>query len=238
MSDTDKTPPAETPPAVETPNGALTPESVKPGDIVRPLSAEETRGATAPPPAAPAAETPAAENPFAGVKDSLGREFDPVVFRLKNGQPQVDTRGRFVPAGLGRRTGGALSTIPPDSPAVPAAAAQTAPLPPAPDEYHLAAQAACRALYALGMLLGGDEWMPEGDEHTNLVNAAEAYFRAKQFKDVPPGLALTIAVAGYVAPRLSKPKTLSRLEKLRLWWAGLKSTRRAESIAGRAASVS
>lgn len=236
MSDTENTPPPETPPAEKTSNGATAPESVKPGDIVRPLTAEETRGLVETPATPPAPQTPPAENPFAGQKDSLGREFDAAVFRLKNGQPQIDTRGRFVPAGLGRKTGGALSTIPPDVPLAPPPPPLAAP--PAPDEYHLAAQAACRALYALGMLLGGDEWMPEGDEHTNLVNAAEAYFRAKQFKDVPPGLALTIAVAGYVAPRLSKPKTLSRLEKLRLWWAGFKSTRRAESIAGRAAAVS
>ena len=227
------TPAAETPPPAPSVNPPAA-ETVSPADIVRPLSQEETRGATETPRPAPAAPASTGPNPFAGVKDSLGREFDPAVFRMKNGQPQTDTRGRFVPAGLGRRTGAAASSIGgAETPAAPGAAVATLPAAPAPpDEYHLAAQAACRALYALGMLIGGqDEWMPSDDEHANMVNAAEAYFRAKQFKDVPPGLALAIAVAGYVAPRLSKPKTLGRIERFRLWWVSRSADRRAAHVA-------
>lgn len=83
-----------------------------------------------------------------------------------------------------------------------------------PDEYVIAAQSACAILYALGMTIGGDEWKPSDDEHTNLATAFEGYFRAKGLSDIPPGWALTIAVGVYVGPRMRKPKTLSTLQKI------------------------
>lgn len=82
------------------------------------------------------------------------------------------------------------------------------------DEFKAAAVAACSILYASGMTLGGDEWRPSHDEHTNLCLAFENYFRAKGTTDISPGWALAIAVVAYAGPRFRQPKTVGALQTI------------------------
>lgn len=82
---------------------------------------------------------------------------------------------------------------------------------------------AAGAVFQIGIALGGDEWRPQVNpdvglnEAENLQQAFYEYFMATGKTDLPPAMALTICISGYALPRLSMPKTQSRLGKLRDW---------------------
>lgn len=82
------------------------------------------------------------------------------------------------------------------------------------------------AVFMLGQVIGGQEWLPMKsaehgiDEQATLETAFAEYFIAKGIDDVPPGLALTIALTAYVLPRLSMPQTQARLAVAVHWTKG------------------
>ena len=88
----------------------------------------------------------------------------------------------------------------------------------------MAGQAAANSLIMLGITFGGDEWhpvvMPEHgiNEQRNLEKAFSDYFIHKGIKDFPPGVALSLAVVGYMAPRFAAPKTKTKLQKIAIWF--------------------
>lgn len=71
--------------------------------------------------------------------------------------------------------------------------------------------------------IGGDEWHPRKDdkigldEKVMLETVFGDYFAAKQWEDLPPGLALIAAVGMFSMQRFAMPKTQTRLQKLRGW---------------------
>lgn len=185
----------------------------------------------------------AAENPAPTVTgdpgktpdvDSLGRPFDPQKFAQKK-----DSRGRWVNKNAGRKpsspaaaTNTGRSYVAPDAPpTIPGAAAgqlppdasgtaAAAPGPGAADRFDLAAEMYSRAGYSIldGVFAGNGEWLPESDaEHVALRGAMATYLRHKQTDDLPPGLALSLALATYGARRFSKPNTLTRIRMLSYW---------------------
>lgn len=70
-------------------------------------------------------------------------------------------------------------------------------------------------LIAVGMNLFGNEWTPvkEGtvDERAALETAFADYFSASGLIDVPPSIALCMAVGAYALPRLALPGTRERI---------------------------
>lgn len=148
--------------------------------------------------------------------DSAGVPFDPEKHLAK----RHGRTGRWMPRrGKGRRKRSNVASPDPARPFVESSEVKTDPESDddGPDPYSLAAHSACSILYAIGMTIGGDEWKPTKDEHANLSEAWEAYFRAKGFKDIPPGVAVTIATLSYIGPRMRQPKTLSFLERAAQW---------------------
>ena len=87
----------------------------------------------------------------------------------------------------------------------------------------MAGKTAAHVLITLGCTIGGDEWQPIKneeyglDEKENLETAFINYFEATGKTDFPPGVALAIAVGGYVLPRFTQPKTKSRLKRAGEW---------------------
>jgi hypothetical protein len=77
----------------------------------------------------------------------------------------------------------------------------------------------------------GDEWKPENvdgiDEGENLVICTNEYLRQFPDIDIPPGWLLAFALLNYCGRRIGKPKTQTKLEKIKNWfiakWAGLVS---------------
>lgn len=86
-----------------------------------------------------------------------------------------------------------------------------------------AGKMAANLLLTLGVVAGGEEWQPlkrkeSGlDEKEMLETAFADYFAATGKTDIPPGMALTVAVGAYALPRFTMPKTRTRMQKLGDW---------------------
>jgi hypothetical protein len=83
---------------------------------------------------------------------------------------------------------------------------------------------AANLLMTLGVVAGGEEWQPLKDpqsgldEKQMLESAFGDYFEATGKTDIPPGMALTVAIGGYMLPRFTMPKTRSRMGKVKDWF--------------------
>lgn len=167
-----------------------------------------------------AAPQAAITSPAPAETDSLGRTFDAIKFA-----PKKDSAGRWVNKNAGRKpkspTAAELS-----GKSFVAADAPPADAPPgAADRFDLAAEMYCRAGYSVldGLFSANGEWLPESDgEHVALRGSLATYLRYKGSDDLPPGFALSLALATYASKRMSRPRTMTRLRLfvywLRSWW--------------------
>lgn len=95
--------------------------------------------------------------------------------------------------------------------------------PPPPSGSQVAGKAAAHAMFMMGVAIGGEEWQPVVNpevginEPEMLTGAFADYFEAKGVEDFPPGVALTMAVLSYAAPRFQQPKTKTRFGLLKAW---------------------
>jgi len=65
----------------------------------------------------------------------------------------------------------------------------------------------------------GPEWQPQSPQERDAVTQALAtYLRAKQVKDIPPGVMLSIVILAYSAQRLKAPTTASKLQMAWTWF--------------------
>ncbi len=165
--------------------------------------------------------------------DSLGRPFDPIKFHKR-----TDTLGRWV----NRRSGGGAfkSETPPNgvsnasaTPPIPEVgpgetppnAHQTPPDQNAPPHNITPARAAAEgvvvSIYTLGsLIIDGEEWMPQADEHEPLVAAWEHMFKVTGVKEPPAWMVPAIATGVFLSKRFTKPKTRSFIEKVKAWAHG------------------
>ncbi len=101
-------------------------------------------------------------------------------------------------------------------------------------------QARATGKFAAAALIGicsgvfGDEFQPEKtaqfDERAYLESAFGDYFVATGRTDLPPSMALIVAIGAYTIPRFTKPKTKSKLSAFKDWavskyfgWRGKKT---------------
>jgi hypothetical protein len=79
-------------------------------------------------------------------------------------------------------------------------------------------EAAADAMAALGFgvaaALLGPDWTPAADERSQIVDALTRYYRATGAIDLPPGVALAVAVGAYAVPRALLPSTRERMASL------------------------
>jgi len=167
-----------------------------------------TAAATAAPPATP---TPA--NPMT---DSNGTAWHPSKYRMKDGKPQIDTRGRFVPQGLGRKAAPKQAAAAPGEP-TPAplpkstlpgtdtpAAAELAQVAPA----ALTAEVAINLVQAALIMIGEDEGILTDAEKLMLAAPLSKIIQKYNLADqMTPELEAACVVAMIVLTRLKKPKT-------------------------------
>jgi hypothetical protein len=184
--------------------------------------------ATPPADAAPAPAQPAPEtirDAFAGQKDSLSREWNPVKFRLKDGRPQLDTKGRFVPAGLGARPapgaagvdtpprGASSSSLPPDD--VPAA--------PLEMTAELSVEVAIGIVQTALIMIGEEEGVLDELEIRMLRGPMQrCIVKYNLASKMTPELETAAIIATLLMRRLKKPKTQGwfqdKLVRVRNWW--------------------
>lgn len=169
---------------------------------------------------------------YSHLKDSDGNSFDPSVHKTnKAGEPTLSTKGKLIKkpgrkpnSTQNKSTSGSIvggtNTTPNDKEA----------------EKRMQARAsgtmAANLILQIGIVAGGEEWHPRVDEQTGLneklmlENSFADYFEATGKTDIPPGMALTVAIGAYALPRFTMPKTQSRLSKLKMglkqWWINRK----------------
>lgn len=154
-----------------------------------------------------------AEN--ASARDKRGDLFDPEQHAAESdGSPKLTANGYFAKK-RGRKNGSTLGVE--SKPTVDQLGAQKQ------IKQRHAGLAAANAIIMLGVVVGGDEFKPiksaeHGiDEKQNLENAFGDYFVAKDMDDIPAGVALSIALIGYLAPRFTMPKTQKRASGFINW---------------------
>lgn len=84
-------------------------------------------------------------------------------------------------------------------------------------------RAIAESIFAIGVLIGGEDFVPIEDaargvnERATMTAAWEGYCQQKDIKDFPPGIALAMAMMGYVVPRFYMEKTKSRFSRAKDW---------------------
>jgi len=161
------------------------------------------------------------------LRDAKGMRFDPALHVTDDsGQPKLTKTGKLRRRS-GRKPGqtaekikgrvGGIGSLSAESDGA-LSAQQKA-------QARMAGEGAASALITLGVVLGGEEWHPITDdqhgidEKAQLQGAFGDYFEAKEMTDIPPGVALTIAISAYALPRFTMPKTKSRLQRFKEWVA-------------------
>lgn len=168
---------------------------------------------------------------YAHLVDRFGSPFDPAIHITRaDGSPSLSKLGKLrrrpgVPdqpeQEHEREEGQSSAWAPDDSGSILAdSPTETARKDAAAD---MTGRCAANLLITLGVTLGGDEWQPRSvpelglDERGQLETAFSEYCRVQGIDDIPPGWALTIAVASYALPRVTMPKTRSRLGRFKDW---------------------
>lgn len=170
---------------------------------------------------------------YSHLKDSDGNGFDPAVHKTnKAGEPTLSTKGKLIKK-PGRKPGAKPGAQGGQGSVVGGASTQSVDK---AAEQRMQARAsgtmAANLILQIGIVAGGEEWHPRVDEQTGLneklmlENSFADYFEATGKTDIPPGMALTVAIGAYALPRFTMPKTQSRLSKLKMglkqWWINRK----------------
>lgn len=155
--------------------------------------------------------------------DVDGNKFDANIHKTnKNGEPTLSTKGNLIkkPGRKGKSQAGSNTSS--------FVARDKEKSTPSPEEKatqmsRASGAMAANLLITVGVVVGGEEWYPQKneqlgvDEKTMLESAFADYFVATGRTDIPPGLALTAAIGGYIIPRFALPKTKSRASKFVAW---------------------
>lgn len=170
---------------------------------------------------------------YSHLKDSDGNGFDPAVHKTnKAGEPTLSTKGKLIKK-PGRKAGAKPGAQGGHGSVV--GGAHNQPVDKAAEQRMQARASgtmAANLILQIGIVAGGEEWHPRVDEQTGLneklmlENSFADYFEATGKTDIPPGMALTVAIGAYALPRFTMPKTQSRLSKIKMglkqWWINRK----------------
>lgn len=145
--------------------------------------------------------------------DEDGKTFNPDLHIANpDGSPRINSQG-FITKKRGRKKGcapnGKLNL--PD----PHAGAVAAELQDATIKRQQAAYLSASGFINVGVLIFGEEWLPEKtpvDETGMIVQAFDDYYKIKGVADIPPGIALVIALGGYGIKRFAKPNTKTKMQ--------------------------
>ena len=159
------------------------------------------------------------EQEHTGVLDSMGRAFNRTLHITdENDQPRLTKGGKLkIKRGQGPNARPKVSTIGGLEPKPGIGFAEGQPASEA--EIIVTGQSAASLTFLLGMVVFKEDGKPTQDEINQVTYAYQTYFRAKNIRDLPPGVVLATALITYAGPRLMKPKTSKRIAGL---WEKLK----------------
>lgn len=155
--------------------------------------------------------------------DKSGAVFDPAIHETgADGKGIINSKGMWKrPRGrkVGQPAASRLAEPRKGTGATAPADGSTSP------EAAIAGAQIAEAIFALGVVIGGEEFQPiynpeNGiNERAAMSSAFARLCEEKGIRDIPPGIAVTIAVVGYIAPRFFMPKTKTRMESFKGWLA-------------------
>ena len=155
------------------------------------------------------------EQQKAGFRDKMGRAFDKLMhLTTEDGEPKLTKSGRLrIRRGFGpdaktpkQSTIGGLDT----PPGITFADGQRD----GEAEILATGQSAASLTFLVGMFAFKEAGKPTKDEVNQVTYAYQTYFRAKNIRDLPPGVILATALMTYAGPRLILPETRKRSNKL------------------------
>ena len=138
--------------------------------------------------------------------DDFGRAFDPEIHATDDeGKPKINKDGTFRKKRQSKKSKLSMPGDEPGSVSIKVG--------------HQMAE----SIFNFGQLIGGEEWAPIRnekygvDERQQMRDAWANYAAEKSWHDFPPGVAVTMVTMAYVIPRLSMPKTKTRLQTAKEW---------------------
>lgn len=165
------------------------------------------------------------DNQWRGNLDSDGTAFDPAIHATDDsGRPRKTKTGKWAKKRGRKSTTGYSQT----------ATAKTS----KDIEAEQAGLATAQVIFTLGVAIGGEEWQPKIDNETGLnephhmSQAWAEYYKATGKTDVPPWLTVVIACSCYSLPRLTMPKTQTRMQRFSKWIGGLWNARKTRKKSG------
>lgn len=162
-------------------------------------------------------------------KDKNGNAFNPAIHAINaDGTPRKTVGGAFA-LKRGKKSANAQNST--NSPKGASAANSTGIVIPGQTSSMSAKEQASRTggaqaanLFLMAsVMIGGEEFHPRKDEKVGLDEKVMLetvfgdYFAAKQWEDLPPGLALICGCGMFILPRLAMPKTQTRMQRVRGW---------------------
>ena len=193
------------PAAPTTPTATAAPAA--PGASVEMVSAADLIALDPAAPTTPAAPAASATPAAPGTKRGRGR---PPGSKKRIATPVQSPGGEIPPADFSDISPGETETE-----------TQTAELTPeqAATDYTALANITFDTGVGVLTLVFGQEWQAQNDsERSAVVKSLQSYYVAKQVKDIPPGVMLSIVCLAYAAPRLKHPNTSEKLKNAWLWF--------------------
>lgn len=167
-----------------------------------------------------------------GPRDRFGSAFDPAMHHTND-----DGTPKLFKGKLRRKRQSKVGIVSPQ----PVASSIGQRTPEQIQKARLAGRVMADSFVSCAQMIGGHEFAPmvgthDGmkiDEKAELRNAFADYCEAKDIGDFPPGIALSIALLGYVGPRFAMPETQSRTKRFTNWlgakwltWKNRRATRK------------
>ena len=160
-----------------------------------------------------------------GKLDMHGTAFDPAVHKVnqKTGLPVKSKTGKWF---VKNNVTAPQSKAPRKSMLGTAVIAQEENDIKAQEEVRATGKVAAQILFTLGRTIGGDDFIPRPEEDAMISDAFAVYMQSKNMKDLPPGVALCVAIMAYVLPRFAQPAVAKKLDKAKagfwVWMQGFK----------------
>lgn len=176
------------------------------------------------------------EQEHTGLLDRMGRSFNRALHLTDDeGQPRL-TKGNKLKIKRGQGPDAAKvkeSTIGGLEPTPGIGFAEGQPASEA--EILATGQSAASLTFLLGMMIFKEDGKPTKDEINQVTYAYQTYFRAKNIRDLPPGVVLVTALITYAGPRLMKPEIQKKAgnawKKFKNWRNRKKGTPESNEVA-------
>lgn len=155
-----------------------------------------------------------ADNPNGWPLDGRGKPYDPTTHEISAATGKAIKKRRGGKSTIGNPEKSASQSAPAQNPQIVEAQKAAA-----------NGQFAAMATFATLQGIFGEEFKPNpnshiGDEFQFLAGAYGNYFLAKGVSDIPPGIALVIAIGTIAGQRLGMPKTKSRIARIKDFFIG------------------